>query len=119
MDLYDDPYATSTTDLQDLAALDRLAGQLAPQAALRRYGHQHAARGVGAPTSGGWHRLRAAVKQFYAEQKHLHELHQNRHDVSGRDALAAVEALRSSGNGLLEIGPLDAAATHPEDREAA
>jgi hypothetical protein len=32
----------STTDLQDIAALDRLAGQLAPQRTLRRYARQHA-----------------------------------------------------------------------------
>ena len=34
---------SSTADLPDIAALDRLAGQLASQSTLRRYGRQHTA----------------------------------------------------------------------------
>ena len=33
--------AVSAADSTDIAALDRLAGQLAPQSTLRRYGRQH------------------------------------------------------------------------------
>jgi hypothetical protein len=50
----------SAADLPDIAALDRLAGQLAPQATLRRYGRQRTAGG--ARTHGGWQRLWAAVR---------------------------------------------------------
>lgn len=45
----DDPPAgacTPTADLADIAALDRLATRLSPEAALRRYARQHRANGV-------------------------------------------------------------------------
>jgi hypothetical protein len=37
-------YRTRTTELQDIAAMDRLAAELAPQSALRRYAASRTAR---------------------------------------------------------------------------
>ena len=100
--------ALSAADLQDLVALDRLAGQLAPQASLRRYARQHSAP---APRRGhGWQRLIAGARRFFAEQTHLQEVYSNRNDVSGGDALAAARTLRWTGSTLQgDIAPLDRA----------
>lgn len=76
--------ATSTADLQDLAALDRLAGQLAPQAALRRYARQHQAAGS-EPSRSRWRRLLTAVTHS-AEQQQLPAKNVYRNRVSGGDA---------------------------------
>jgi hypothetical protein len=40
-------HRTRTTELQDIAAMDRLAAELAPPSALRRYAASRKARGVG------------------------------------------------------------------------
>lgn len=54
--------AISTADLQDLAALDRLAGQLAPPSTMRRYAHQHERNAPRPRQRGGWQRLMTAVR---------------------------------------------------------
>jgi hypothetical protein len=56
--------ATASADLQDIAALDRLAGQLASQATLRRYAHQHRTDDSGASHHHGWRRLWAAARHL-------------------------------------------------------
>jgi hypothetical protein len=55
--------ATAAADLQDIAALDRLAGQLASQATLRRYARQHRTEGSERRRTGGWWRLLTASGQ--------------------------------------------------------
>ena len=52
---------TASADLQDIAALDRLAGGLAPQATLRRYARQH--RIDGSAPRHTWRRLLAAARR--------------------------------------------------------
>jgi hypothetical protein len=43
---YDREYRTRSTELQDIAAMDRLAAELAPPSALRRYAASRRVRGV-------------------------------------------------------------------------
>ena len=43
-----------TTELQDIAAMDRLAAELAPPSALRRYAASRAARRGGRPHQAWW-----------------------------------------------------------------
>jgi len=40
-------YRTRSTELQDIAAMDRLAAELAPASTLNRYGRSRRNRGVG------------------------------------------------------------------------
>jgi phage gp37-like protein len=63
--------AVTTADLQDIATFDRLAGQLAPESALRRYAHESRANASGRRENGGSQRLLAAVRRLYGEQRHL------------------------------------------------
>jgi len=53
--------ASSTADLQDIAAFDRLAGQLASPATLRRYARQHRADTAGSAKD-GWLRVLSALR---------------------------------------------------------
>lgn len=55
-DAYGWEHRTRATELQDIAALDRLAAELAPPSALRRYARAHRSRGV--DVAGRWTELR-------------------------------------------------------------
>jgi hypothetical protein len=60
-------YRARATELQDIAAMDRLAAQAAPPSALRRYAQQRAARGgdrAGRP--GTWRRLLHGARPHHA-----------------------------------------------------
>ena len=55
--------ATASADLQDIAALDRLAGGLASQATLRRYAREHRIDGSASTQTRGWRGLLAAARR--------------------------------------------------------
>lgn len=50
-------YRARATELQDIAAMDRLAAQAAPASALRRYAASRAQRRSGGSGRTWWHRL--------------------------------------------------------------
>ena len=50
-------YRARMTELQDIAAMDRLAREVAPASALRRYAAQRRADRRGTRTAGLWRRL--------------------------------------------------------------
>lgn len=50
-------YRSRMTELQDIAAMDRLAREVAPASALRRYAAQRRADRQGTRTAGLWRRL--------------------------------------------------------------
>ena len=54
-------YRARATELQDIAAMDRLAAQAAPESALRRYAAARADRGTGHGIGAWWHRLTSHV----------------------------------------------------------
>jgi hypothetical protein len=58
---YDREYRTRSTELQDIAAMDRLAAELAPASTLRRYARSRKARGLGVAErwTDLWRRTRA------------------------------------------------------------
>jgi hypothetical protein len=61
-------YRTRMAELQDIAAMDRLAAEVAPPSALRRYAEQRAGRpdrGTSRGT-GGWRRLLHAGRPHQA-----------------------------------------------------
>ena len=59
-------YRARGTELQDIAAMDRLAAQAAPPSALRRYAEQRAARGDRAGRPGTWRRLLHGARPHHA-----------------------------------------------------
>ncbi len=62
---YGTDHRTRATELQDIAALDRLAAELAPPSALRRYASRQRSRGM--DVAGRWTELRRHFRD-----QHLH-----------------------------------------------
>ena len=61
-------YRTRMAELQDIAAMDRLAAQVAPPSALRRYAQQRSTRADRGTnrSAGGWRRLLHARRPYHA-----------------------------------------------------